>query len=102
MKLGIVTGTVVSTVKQEALLGLKLLVVQEADTHGKVIGSNFLIAVDAVGAGLGDVVLTASGSSARLTDITQEKPVDAVIVGIVDYVEISRELTYRKHESTTS
>lgn len=102
MKLGIVTGTVVSTVKQEALLGLKLLVVQETDTHGKAIGSSFLIAADAVGAGLGDVVLTASGSSARLTDVTQEKPVDAVIVGIVDYVEIGRELTYRKHESVTS
>ena len=102
MKLGIVTGTVVSTVKQEALLGLKLLVVQEADTHGKASGGSFLIAADAVGAGLGDVVLTASGSSARLTDVTQEKPVDAVIVGIVDYVEMGRELTYRKHESVSS
>jgi microcompartment protein CcmK/EutM len=98
MKMGIVTGTVVSTVKQEALLGLKLLVVQEADTKGKATGGHFLIAADAVGAGIGDVVLTASGSSARLTDVTKEKPVDAVIVGIVDYVEIGKELTYRKYE----
>lgn len=96
------TGTVVSTVKQDALLGLKLLLVQEANTQGESTGSGFLIAVDAVGAGLGDVVLTAAGSSARLTDVTQEKPVDAVIVGIVDYVEIGKELTYRKHEPATS
>ena len=97
MKLGIVTGTVVSTVKQEALHGLKLLVVQEATVKGEAFGNNFNVAVDAVGAGLGDIVLTVAGSSARLTDMTQEKPVDAVIVGIVDYVETGRELTYRKH-----
>jgi microcompartment protein CcmK/EutM len=98
MKLGIVTGTVVSTVKQEALSGLKLLLVQEANTKGEPAGGGFIIAVDAVGAGLGDVVLTAAGSSARLTDVTQEKPVDAVIVGIVDFVEIGNKLTYRKHD----
>ena len=102
MKLGIVTGTVVSTVKQEALHGLKLLVVQEADLHGRILGDNFIVAADAVGAGVGDVVLTASGSSARLTDVTQEKPVDAVVVGIVDYVETGRELTYRKYEPVKS
>jgi microcompartment protein CcmK/EutM len=101
MKLGIVTGTVVSTVKQEGLLGLKLMVVQAADTKGEAAGGGFLIAVDTVGAGIGDVVLTAGGSSARLTAVTQDKPVDAVIVGIVDYVEIGQKLTYRKHEPAT-
>lgn len=98
MKLGIVTGTIVSTVKQEGLKSLKLLVVEEADLAGKTNHKSFLVAVDAVGAGLGDVVLTAAGSSARLTEISKDRPVDAVIVGIVDYVEIAGKYTYQKHK----
>jgi microcompartment protein CcmK/EutM len=98
MKLGIVTGTVVSTVKQDGLKGLKMLIVEETDLNGNNNQKSFLVAVDAVGAGLGDVVLTASGSSARLTDVTQDRPVDAVIVGIVDFVEVAGKYTYRKHQ----
>jgi len=97
MKIGLVTGTVVSTVKQDGLKGLKLLIVQEAGTDGKPLGKNFLVAADAVGAGLGDLVITTAGSSARLTEFTNERPVDAVIVGIVDFIELEGTYSYRKY-----
>lgn len=98
MVLGKVMGTVVSTRKEEALTGLKLLIVSELDTDLKTKGS-FVVAADAVGAGVGEVVLYASGSSARLTDATREKPVDAVIMGIVDTLEINGKELYQKSES---
>ena len=98
MVLGKIVGTVVSTRKEQALTGLKLLIVSELGTDMKAKGS-FVIAADAVGAGVGEVVLYASGSSARLTDATREKPVDAVIMGIVDTLEIGGEELYQKSES---
>ncbi len=57
----------------------------------------FLVAVDAVGAGNGEVVLCTSGSSARMTGMTEDRPVDAVVVAIVDSVEMEGATTYRKH-----
>ncbi|UCF79757.1 MAG: EutN/CcmL family microcompartment protein [Candidatus Eiseniibacteriota bacterium] len=98
MVLGKVVGTVVSTRKEEALTGLKLLIVRELDTELKA-KSSFVVAVDAVGAGRGEVVLYASGSSARLTDVTRDKPVDAVIMGIVDTLEIEGKELYQKRKS---
>lgn len=88
MILGKVIGTVWSTKKDENLVGSKLLIVRQLDLdfQGK---SNFLIAVDSVGAGEGEVVLVASGSSARQTVITKNKPVDAVIMAIVDKLDVS-------------
>jgi microcompartment protein CcmK/EutM len=65
------------------------------DTNIKPTG-NFVIAVDSVGAGVGEVVLTAAGSSARQTEITKDKPVDAVIMAIVDVLEIDGEDRYVK------
>jgi len=91
-----VQGTVVSTRKDAGLLGLKLLLVREVDAEFKATG-NPLVAVDAVGAGTGELVLVASGSSARLTDVSRDKPVDAVISGIVDSVEVGGRDVYRKH-----
>lgn len=95
MILAEVLGTVVSTRKDPGLLGLKLLLVREVDPEGKPTG-NFVVAADAVGAGRREVVLVSQGSSARLTEVTREKPVDAVIVGIVDSVEMGGRDVYVK------
>jgi len=91
-----VQGTVVSTRKDAGLSGLKLLLVREVDAQFQPTG-NQLVAVDAVGAGTGELVLVASGSSARLTEVSKDKPVDAVISGIVDSVEVNGADVYRKH-----
>lgn len=95
MQLGKIVGTVVSTQKDEKLTGLKFHIVKHVDTDIKPTG-NFVIAVDAVGAGVGEVVLTAAGSSARQTDITKDKPVDTVIMAIVDVLEIDGKNRYVK------
>ncbi len=85
MLLGNVIGTVVSTRKEEELEGLKLLLVQSVDDSGKNSGS-MVVCVDAVGAGVGELVMYAAGSSARQTKLTKDKPVDHVIMAIVDEV----------------
>jgi len=95
MILAQVLGTVVSTRKDRGLSSLKLLLCRELDPAFAPTG-NFVVAVDAVGAGAGEVVLVASGSSARLTEVTRDKPVDAVISGIVDTVEIDGRDAYSK------
>lgn len=95
MVLGKVIGTVVATRKEAALEGLKLLLVRACDVDGNETGST-VVAADAVGAGPGEVVLYASGSSARQTVATKDRPVDAVIMAIVDQVEVDGESRYRK------
>jgi microcompartment protein CcmK/EutM len=82
-----VLGTVVSTRKDASLVSLKLMLTREVDAQFKPVG-NYVVAADAVGAGEGELVLLAQGSSARLTDVSRDKPVDAVICGIVDAVEM--------------
>jgi len=95
MKLGKVIGTVVATQKNAALEGCKLLIVRDVAPDGKV-GDGYVVAIDAVGAGVGEVVLTVAGSSARITPRTQDCPVDATVIGIVDTVEADGTITYRK------
>jgi microcompartment protein CcmK/EutM len=95
MLLGKVVGTVVSTRKEPTLDGSKFLLVRSIDLEGKPT-STLVVAVDAVGAGVGEVVLYASGSSARQTEMTKDRPVDAVIMAIVDQVEVGGALTYVK------
>jgi microcompartment protein CcmK/EutM len=95
MLLGKVVGTVVSTKKDEKLEGLKLYVVQQLGLKCEPKDS-MVIAVDSVGAGVGEVVLTAAGSSARQTNVTKDKPVDAVIMAIVDVLEVEGEERYVK------
>jgi microcompartment protein CcmK/EutM len=95
MLLGRVVGTVVATNKEEELAGLKLLLVRGADAEGKATGS-LVVAIDAVGAGVGEVVLYASGSSARQTRVTRDRPVDATIMAIVDSIELEGRQTYTK------
>ena len=86
MFLGRVVGTVWATKKDEKLEGLKIQIVKHVDDQLN-LKSQFAIAVDSVGAGAGELVLCASGSSARMTAITHEKPVDTVIMAIVDEVD---------------
>lgn len=90
-----VTGTVVATRKEPTLDGLKLLVVRPCDVQGNATGAA-LIAADAVGAGIGEVVLIAQGSSARQTEATQNRPVDAVVMAIVDLLDVNGDVTFRK------
>jgi microcompartment protein CcmK/EutM len=95
MLLGRVVGTVVASRKEDELTGLKLLLVRGADAHGNPTGG-LVVAIDAVGAGVGEVVLYASGSSARQTKVTKDRPVDATIMAIVDAVEYDGKQTYTK------
>ena len=91
-----VKGNIVSTNKTEKLKGFKLLVVTPFNViTGKEEGQHF-VAVDTVGAGEGEVVMVVNGSSARQTQQTENKPVDAAIVAIIDSVEIERKLVFRK------
>ena len=90
-----VIGTTVATIKDEKLIGRKLLVVQQTDETGKPIGKPY-VAVDTVEAGIGDLVLTASGSSARQTTLTKDRPVDAVIMAIIDSLEVEGKTTFRQ------
>jgi len=84
--IGKVIGTVWSTKKDENLVGAKFLIVRELDLELKA-KSNFVIAVDSVGAGEGEVVLVATGSSARQTNFTKNKPIDAVVMAIIDKLD---------------
>ena len=95
MLLAQVIGTVVSTRKEESLSGLKCLLWRGVDMEGKPTGAT-VVAADAVGAGVGEMVLYASGSSARQTVATDKRPVDAVIMAIVDQWEIGGEQKYKK------
>ena len=95
MTLGKVVGTVIATRKDEKLVGSKLMIVQDAALDGSLL-NRYTVAVDAVGAGVGELVLTAAGSSARQTSITKDKPVDAVIMAIVDCIEVHGEIQYQK------
>jgi len=88
MFLGRVIGTVWSTKKDEQLVGAKFLIVRELDLKMKE-KERFVVAVDSVGAGEGEVVLVATGSSSRMTTFTKDKPVDAVIMGIVDKLDVA-------------
>jgi len=95
MRIALVIGSTISTVKDESIHGRKLLIVQNTDTVGKATGEPY-IAVDTVSAGTGDLVLVTDGSSARYTNQTTNAPVDAVIVGVIDSLELSGKVTYRK------
>lgn len=96
MIVGEVVGTIVATRKEERLSGLKFQIVKVMSMDLKPTGA-FLVVADAVGAGDGEVVLCAQGSSARLTAKTKDCPIDAVIMGIIDTIEIKGELVYEKY-----
>lgn len=95
MLIGHVVGSVVSTQKDARLQNLKLLVVQVHD-HENQPTEQYVVAVDAVEAGPGDVVLFATGSSARQTELTDGKPCDAVVMAVVDSWDLGGANVYEK------
>lgn len=95
MQLAKVVGTVVATRKEVTLEGLRFLLVRLVDELGKETGAS-VVAADAVGAGPGEIVLIAAGSSARQTTATDKRPVDSVIMAIVDSVAVGDTVTYKK------
>ncbi|MDQ7822948.1 MAG: EutN/CcmL family microcompartment protein [Candidatus Eremiobacteraeota bacterium] len=97
MKFARVIGTVVATRKDEKIEGRKFLLVQPVDIHFQP-AEGPQVAIDAVGAGEGELVLLVSGSSARQTETTQNKPCDLVIMAIVDTVEKMGEIIFKKSE----
>lgn len=95
MKLGRIVGTVVSTTKDEKVDGLKLYIVRDL-TMKMAAKDSFVVAADSVGAGVGEVVLYASGSSARQTKATDGRPIDACVMAIVDQIDIGNALVFNK------
>lgn len=95
MVLAKVIGTLVATRKEPSMEGLKFLVLRQVDLDGKESGG-FVVAADAVGCGVGEMVLYASGSSARQTTMTDKRPCDAVIMAIVDNWEVDGKIKYKK------
>jgi len=101
MLLGKVVGTVVATRKTESLEGLTLLLVKNIDVFAK-LAAGYVVAADTVGAGVGEIVLYATGSSARQTGATNNRPVDAVIMGVVDTWDIEGETVFQKYQSAVT
>jgi len=95
MILAKVVGTVVASQKVEGINGLKMLLLANLD--GKMHPTeNYVVAVDSVGSGIGEVVLYCTGSSARQTSATEGRPADAVVMAIVDQIDLEGKLVYRK------
>jgi microcompartment protein CcmK/EutM len=90
-----IIGTTVSTIKDEKLTGRKLLILRQTDETGAPYGKPY-VAVDTLDAGIGDLVLTAHGSSGRQTSLTSNSPVDAVIMAVIDHLEVGGKVVYRK------
>ncbi len=95
MQIARVIGTTISTIKDEKVRGSKLLIIQQTDETGEIIGKSY-VAVDLVDAGVGDLVLTGQGSSARQTYQTKDCPVDAVVMAVIDHLEVDGEVVFRK------
>jgi microcompartment protein CcmK/EutM len=98
MLLARVTGTVVSTRKEPKIEGIKFLLLEKLDPATMEGKKDFVVAMDTVGAGLGEVVFYVAGSSARMTAVTEGKPSDASITAIVDAVDLDGRFVYRKDQ----
>ncbi len=96
MKVCKVIGNVVSTEKDASIKGFKLMIVQPVDMTDLKPESSPFVAIDAVGAGENELVLVVTGSSSRLTAMTKDKPTDATIQAIIDFIQINGKETYRK------
>ena len=96
MLIGRVIGTVVSNRKDPKVEGFKFMLVKHVDVDLQETG-DYVVAADAVGAGVGEYVLYARGSSARMTVQTDKRPIDAVIMAIIDQWEIGGVLKYHKY-----
>ena len=98
MTLAKVIGTVVSSHKSQKLDGLKFLLLESIDVSTMKGKNSFVVAMDSVGAGVGEVVFYVTGSSARLTDVTQGRPTDATVIAIVNIIEKDGNYVYKKDE----
>lgn len=87
MRIGKIIGTVVATRKDPRLMGHKLMLTQALDHHYNPIGEA-IIAVDTVGAGIGDIVIFATGTAARYGANKKEAPIEAAIIGIIDQIDV--------------
>ncbi|MHC1787136.1 MAG: EutN/CcmL family microcompartment protein [Christensenellales bacterium] len=96
MQLAKVIGSIVSTRKSERLMGLKLLVAVPIDMDSMEEKGAPFLTVDTVGAGEGEIIMWAGGSSSRQTELTGSKPVDSAIIGIVDHVDLLGKRVYDK------
>jgi microcompartment protein CcmK/EutM len=96
MQLARVTGNVVSTRKEQRIEGIKFLLLEKIDAATMKGKKDYVVAMDSVGAGIGEVVFYASGSSSRMTTVTDGKPSDAAIIAIVDSIDVKGELVYQK------
>ncbi len=96
MLLARVVGTVVSTHKSEKIEGIKFLLLEILDPSTMQGKNDYVVAMDAVGAGMGEVVFYVTGSSARMTVVTDKKPADASIIAIVDNIEKDGQYVYQK------
>lgn len=99
MLLARVVGTVVSTRKEPKIEGFKFLLLEKIDPASMEGKKDFVVAMDTVGAGFGEVVFFVAGSSARMTTATEGKPSDASIIAIVDSIDLDGKLVYQKDRS---
>jgi len=97
MLLAKIRGTLVSTQKEESLEGLKFYICEQLDIKGRPLGK-YIVAADAVGAGVGEVILYVTGSCGRYTAFTKNRPCDATIMAIVDTLEVDGKAVYQKFE----
>ncbi len=95
MIFGTIAGTVVSTKRSDHIRGAKYLLIETCTCRGKGKGT-YLVVLDTLGAGEGELVILSQGSSARQTEISKNKPVDAIVVGIVDVVDEQGKVVFRK------
>ena len=95
MLIGRVVGTVVSSVKDPKVAALKFQIVQELDEQNRP-RERYIVAADTIGAGHGDLVLFATGSSARQTTLTDGRPIDAAIFAVIDSWDVDDKLVYQK------
>ena len=95
MLLGKIVGTLVSSRKEESLDGLKFMVVRQLNVEAEESGA-YVVAADAIDAGIGEVVMYVTGSAARQTTRTDRRPCDAVIMAIVDTWEVDGQVKYQK------
>jgi microcompartment protein CcmK/EutM len=95
MILGKVVGTVVSSIKEDGFEGVRYLLIEKSNQRGELRG-DYLVAHDMIGANHGELVMVSESSSARETLQTANKPVDALIVGIIDLIDENNQVVYRK------
>jgi len=98
MVLAKVIGTVISTKKEPKIEGIKFLLLDKINPETMKEKGDFIVAMDSVGAGLGEIVFYVTGSSSRMTGTTEGKPSDATITAIVDEIDINGKWVYRKDE----